>query len=49
MLLQVEVDFISEEQSHKKNVIVAYGIGFIEMILALSIKIIALYIQTFIV
>lgn len=45
MLLLAEVDPISEKQGYKEDVLVARGTAYAEMILALSIKVVALYIQ----
>lgn len=49
LLLSVKFNTILEKKSHQKDVIVACGIGHINIILALLIEIIALYIQAFIV
>ena len=49
MLLLVEVNPISEKQGHKRDVFIAHGFGHVEIILTLLTKIIALYMQAFIV
>lgn len=49
ILLPMEVNPISEKQSRKKNALIADGIGYVKMILALLIKVAVLYMQAFII
>lgn len=49
ILLSEKVDFISEEQNRKKNMLGVCGIDHIKMTLVLMTKIIALYIKATIV
>lgn len=45
VLLLAEVNLISEKQGRKKNTLGAHGTGHVEIVLILSIKVIALYIR----
>lgn len=47
--MPTKIDIFPKKQSHKQNALVAYVIGYIKIILALLVKIIALYIQVLIV
>lgn len=49
VLLPAEVDLISEEQSRKRDALIAHSISRIKIILALLRKIVALYMQALIV
>lgn len=49
VLLPIEIDPILEKQSYKKNALVAHGTNYIEIVLILSIKVVALPIQAFMV
>lgn len=49
MLLLAKIDLLTEKQSCKRDALVFCGIGRIKIIFALLIKVIALYIQVFIV
>lgn len=49
MLLLVEVNLILEKQGCKKDTFIAYATGCVKRILALLIKIIALYMQALII
>lgn len=49
VLLPAEVDFVLEEQGHKRNALVARGSGCVKMVLALSTKVVALYMRALIV
>lgn len=49
ILLSIEVNSILKEQNYKKDVLVAYSTSHIKLILALSIKVVASYMQALIV
>lgn len=49
MLLLVKIDFISEKQDCKRDVLKIYSIGYIEIVFALLTKVIALYIEAIII
>lgn len=49
MVLLAKVDFILKEQGYKKDMLVAYGIGRIKIIFALSTEVVAVNMQVSIV
>lgn len=49
VLLPTKINLILKKQDQKKNILVAYGSGHIKIIFLLVIKVIAFYIQTFII
>lgn len=49
VLFSAEVDSVLEKQSRKRDALVAYGTGYIKIILALSTKVVTLYIKAFII
>lgn len=49
ILLPIEVNFISKKQGCKGDMLVAYRISYVKMIFTLLTKVVALYMQIFIV
>lgn len=45
VLLPVKINLVVEEQSHKKDALVAHVIGYVKIIFALLTKVVAFYIK----